>query len=174
MIYTAIAAKFSTATEASSFAEAVQEICRPFGYEVVVNNPDFDEETSPGVRSFQAKMGIDLLLVLNYPSHRRVKVSSDLIYLELGEATLPKYGGKERNFIDCILSVSQLPTPISLYWLFAIEWPKDRYVRFKTGSAEALIAYLENNGWNWAESLRDISYGYYHLDLDTPLIFQIV
>lgn len=174
-MYTAIAGQFETEEAAAQFAAAVQEICRPFGYQVIINDPDFDYEVSEGVRVFQGKMGINLLLCLNYPSHRRVKVSSDLIYVELGYTYESKYAGTETHFVECILRVSLLaaPRPVKLYWLFSFEWPKDRYVRLKAGSASQLIAYLEANNWYWAESLYDVEYGTYHLDLDTPLVFQI-
>ncbi|RAK63963.1 hypothetical protein [Hymenobacter edaphi] len=174
-MYTAIAGQFETEEAAAQFAAAVQEICQLYGYQVIVNNPDFDYEVSEGVRVFQEKMGLNLLLCLNYPAHRRIKVSSDLIYLELGYQREPKYAGKEANFAACILRVNSLPTPnpIKLYYLFSFEWPKDRYIRLKTGSAAQLITYLEANGWYWAESLYDVAHGTYHLELDTPLVFQI-
>src|SRR5689334_7977968 len=130
-MYTAIAGRFATEETAATFTDAVQEICRPYGYQIIINNPDFEAETTGGVRIFQEKMSINLLLCLNYPSHKKIKVSSDRIFLELGFASEPNYAGRETNFVDLILKAAALPGPESLYWIFAYEWPSERSIRLK-------------------------------------------
>ncbi|TGE23367.1 hypothetical protein [Hymenobacter metallicola] len=172
-MYTALAAQFETHGLATQFAATVHDICRPYGYQVIINQPDFDADTSEGVKVFQQKKDINLLICLNYPSHKQIKISSDLLFLELGYAIEPKYAGKETYFVELILKVGLLPGPTNLYWIFAYEWPQDRFVKFKSGSAVDLVAYLESNSWYWADSLYSIENDTYHLDLDTPLVFRI-
>jgi hypothetical protein len=172
-MYTAIAGQFESHEEARDFTEQIQKLSSSYSYKVIVNNSDFDDEVSEGVKIFQEKMGINLLLCLNYPSHKRVKISLDLIFLELGYPPEPKYAGKQTDFLDLILKVSFLSGPLKLYWVFASEWPKDRFVRLKSGSAVDLIAYLKGNNWYWSEELYDIERDSYHNEYEIPLLFHI-